>query len=407
LFRLGALATLSQPMRIEGIRLRNFRAFRDVDLLDLPSFAVFVGANGTGKTTLFSLFQFLHEALTTNVTTAFAKLGGFQEVRSRGSAGPIEIELTLTEELEHEQPSRICYALQLDEYLGTISVAHETLDHRQGDDEQPLRLLDFRNGEGVAFATVPEATSEDGPRDERQALKGRDHLALKGLAQFKRFPIASAVGTLIERWHLSDLHIDRSRADQVAGDAEHLSSDGDNLPLVLQHLQKRRPDVLAQIVQRLARRVPGLQRVETKATEEGRVLLKFQDGAFEAPFLARHVSDGTITMLAYLVLLLDPNPHPLLCVEEPEHHLYPTLLSELAEELRAYAVRGGQVMVTSHSPDFLNAIELEEVFWLVKRNGATEIRRGRDNAQLKAYMEDGDKLGYLWKQGLFDDVDPK
>jgi predicted ATPase len=390
-------------MRIEGIRLRNFRAFRDVDLRDLPSFAVFVGANGTGKTTLFSVFQFLHEALTTNVKTAFAKLGGFQEVRSRGSSGPIEIELTLTEELEHEEPSRICYALQLDEYLGMISVADETLDHRQGDDEQPLRLLHFRNGEGVAFATVPGSTSED----ERQLLKGRDLLALKGFAQFKQFPIASAVGTLIERWHLSDLHIDRSRTDQLAGDAEHLSSDGDNLPLVLEHLQKRHPDVLAQIVQRLARRVPGLQRIETKVTEEGRVLLKFQDGAFEDPFLARHVSDGTITMLAYLVLLLDPDPHPLLCVEEPEHHLYPTLLSELAEELRAYAVRGGQVMVTSHSPDFLNAIELDEVFWLVKRNGATEIRRGRDNAQLKAYMEDGDKLGYLWKQGLFDDVDPK
>jgi predicted ATPase len=68
-------------------------------------------------------------------------------------------------------------------------------------------------------------------------------------------------------------------------------------------------------------------------------LLRFKDGAFEDPFLARHVSDGTIKMFAYLILLYDPKPHPLLCVEEPENRLYPKLLWELAEEFRAYSLR--------------------------------------------------------------------
>lgn len=155
------------------------------------------------------------------------------------------------------------------------------------------------------------------------------------------------------------------------------------------------------------RRVPGITQVEAKTTEEGRVLLKFQDGAFEDPFLARYVSDGTIKMLAYLTLLYDPNPHPLLCVEEPENQLYHRLLAELAEEFRAYSERGGQVFVSTHSPDFLNATKLEEVFWLVKENGYTTIKRASNDAQIKAYMDDGDQMGYLWKQGFFDGVDPE
>jgi len=136
-------------------------------------------------------------------------------------------------------------------------------------------------------------------------------------------------------------------------------------------------------------------------------LLKFQDGAFADPFLARNVSDGTIKMLAYLTLLHDPSPHPLLCVEEPENQLYPKLLWELAEEFRAYSERGGQVFVSTHSPDFLNATHLEEVFWLIKKNnGYTEIKRAADNEQISTYMQDGDQMGYLWKQGFFDGVDP-
>ena len=135
-------------------------------------------------------------------------------------------------------------------------------------------------------------------------------------------------------------------------------------------------------------------------------LLKFQDGSFEDPFLARYVSDGTIKMLAYLTLLYDPNPHPLLCVEEPENHLYPKLLWELAEEFRGYALRDGQVFVSTHSPDFLNAARLEEVYWLVKTDGYTHVRRAKADEHLAAYKAGGDQMGYLWKQGFFPGVDP-
>jgi predicted ATPase len=82
-------------------------------------------------------------------------------------------------------------------------------------------------------------------------------------------------------------------------------------------------------------------------------------------------------------------------------------MSELAEEFRLYANRGGQGLVYTHSPDFLNAFEMEEVFWLVKKDGYTQIHRASDNPQIKAYMAEGDKMGYLWKQGFFEGADPQ
>lgn len=290
---------------------------------------------------------------------------------------------------------------------GRPVVEREVLKYRRGSGGQPWHFIDFSRGVGYAVTNeVDSFTDETLLTRESQTLKSPDILAIKGLAQFERFPAAVALGTLIENWHLSDFHISRARPEQETGYAEHLSREGENLSLVIEFLQKQHPEIFADILRKLASRVPGITRVESKVTEEGRVLLKFQDGSFEDPFLARYVSDGTIKMLAYLVLLLDPKPHPLLCVEEPENQLYPTLLSDLAEEFRSYATRGGQVFVSTHSPDFLNAVEVDEAFWLVKRAGYTEMLRARDNEQIAAYMADGDRLGFLWKQGLFEGAHP-
>ncbi len=134
----------------------------------------------------------------------------------------------------------------------------------------------------------------------------------------------------------------------------------------------------------------------------GRLVLRFQDGSFKDPFIARYVSDGTIKMFAYLVLLYDPKPHPLLSVEEPENQLYPELLIELAEEFRDYARRGGQVFVSTHSPDFLNGAQLEEIFYLVKKDGFTTGRRASDSELLHDLVAEGDLPGALWKQRLFE-----
>jgi len=395
-------------MKIESFRLKNFKAFREVEMQDIPRFCVVVGANGTGKSTLFNVFGFLKEALASNLHTAMVKLGGsrgIEEVRSRDTTGNVEIELKFRE--KRDSPL-VTYFLAIGEEDGYPVVEREILKYRRGSGGQPWHFLDFSRGQGWAVTNeLDEVEDVNELQREEQSLKARDILAIKGLAQFERFPAVVALGNLIENWHISDFHINRARSEQEAGYAEHLSTEGENLSLVTEFLYQRHQDVFDKICEKLAQRVPGMTKVAAKTTEEGRVLLRFQDGAFEDPFLARYISDGTLKMYAYLVLLYDPHPHPLLCVEEPENQLYPALLWELAEEFRAYANRGGQVFVSTHSPDFLNAVKIEEVFWLIKKDGYTEICRAIDNDQLKAYMADGDQMGYLWKQGFFEGVDPQ
>lgn len=394
-------------LKLESLRLKNFRAFKTAEIRNIPNYCVLVGANGVGKSTVFSVFEFLKDAMNNNVNVALGRLGGsrgFDEVRSRDSEGPIEIELKFR---AREKGPLTTYLLSINAARGRAFVEREILKYRRGSKGQPWSFLDFSKGKGYAIANeLEQVDSEKDLFREEQSLKSDDILAIKGLAQFQKFPAVMALGELIDNWHISDFHISKARSTPEENYAEHLDREGANLPLVVQYLYKRGDGTFDNILSMLSRRIPGVSKVEAKTTEEGRVLLKFQDGAFNDPFLSKFVSDGTIKMLAYLVLLFDPHPHPLLCVEEPENQLYVSLLEELAEDFRQYASRGGQVMVSTHSPDFLNALKPEEVFLIVKRNGYSEIKCSADDPQIVQYVQEGDKLGYLWKQGFLGDVDP-
>ena len=401
-------------MKIESIHLKNFKAFKDVEIKNIPKMCVFVGANGTGKTTIFNVFSFLKDALTDNVHVALTKLGGsrgFQEVRSRNSTGPIEIELQFH---QNDQSPLFTYYLKINEEDNLPFIEKEILQYKESIINQVHPLFSFSKGKGEAVINEPDKiTSHTELKKEKYDLKSPDILALKGLAQFEKFPASKAIGDLLENWHISDFHIQQARPERESSYAEHLSKEGENLAMVTEFLYKRHPDIFHKIIEKLKQRVPGISAVDSKITEEGRVLLRFKDGDFHDPFLARYVSDGTIKIFAYLVLLYDPKPHPLLCVEEPENQLYPKLLYELAEEFREYARKGGQVFVSTHSPDFLNGCELEEVFWLQKERGYTVVKRASDDEQITTYMNEGDsygalryQLGYLWRQGFFEGADP-
>jgi predicted ATPase len=395
-------------MELKSVTIRNFKALQNIHLKEIPNFIVLVGANGTGKSTLFDVFGFLRDALTGNVRQALDARGRFSEVVTRGhEKESILVELQVG--LPIAGRSRlVTYHLEIAVEDGRPFVVHEFLRYKRGRYGAPFYFLDFHNGSGFAIRNEEDFDKPDEElKREEQQLESPDILAIKGLGQFQRFKAASALRQLLENWHVSDFHISAARGRKEAtGVVEHLSETGENLPRVAQYLHENHPDEFRKILQRMKRRVPGISGVEPELTQDGYLILRFRDGTFKTPFLDRYVSDGTIKMFAYLVLLHDPKPHPLLCIEEPENQLYPTLMGELAEEFRDYAQRGGQVMVSTHSPDLLNATRLEEVLWLVKKDGLTEIRRAQDDPQVKRYMEQGDKMGYLWKQGFFTGANP-
>ena len=393
--------TDSSRMKIEGIEIKNYRLFRNVELNNLIPMTVIVGANGSGKSTLFDVFTFLKDALAENVVAAVSRRGGFRELVSRDAEGPIEI----TVKFRESGGRLVTYLIKVGFEDGRVVVLREVLSYRRGQRGQPWRFVDFSKGEGKAI-TNESAYGKIGAVEERRdyALEDASILAIKGLGQFREFRVVSEFRSLIENWYISDFHVADARPSIDDGYAEHLSTRGDNVALVAQYLYQSHPRIFDQVLKAMRNRVPGIRDVEAKPTDDGRLVLRFQDGTFKDPFTARYVSDGTIKMFAYLVLLYAPKPHPLLAIEEPENQLYPHLLWELAEEFRTYAKRGGQVFVSTHSPEFLNGVELSEVFCLIKEDGFSKVVRPSDSDTLRDLVNGGELPGRLWRQGLFEEI---
>lgn len=386
-------------LRIESLIVRNYKVFKDVTVKDIPGMAVFLGQNGVGKTTFFDIFGFLHDSLNSNVRAALAARGGFNEVISREESGDIYFEIKFRPSADEPL---ITYELSIG--LGEKKlpvVKKEVMRFRRGQTGAPWKVLEFAVGEGTA-ASGDLKTYADVKIAERsrQKLDSPDILAIKGLGQFKEFTAVATLRRLIDDWYVSDFHIEDARDRKDAGYSDRLSRTGDNLALVAQYLYEHHRDKFDEILEKMRRRVPGVTRVEADETSDGYIVLRFQDGKFKNPFSSRFVSDGTIKMFTYLVLLSDPSPHTLLCVEEPENQLYPQLLGELAEEFRLYSSTGGQVFISTHSPDFLNAVDLDELYYMIKNDGFTQIYKASDNKLIRELYEGGDKLGCLWNQGL-------
>jgi len=391
-------------MRIEQLELRNYRVFRRAVLKDLPRMAVVVGANGSGKSTLFDVFSFLKDAVAQDVAAAVDKRGGLGELKSRDQAGPIGITLTLRD----NGGRLITYKLEIGIGGESAVVIREVLQCSEPGDLQPQFYLNFSHGRGMvgdARSFVPDEVVLDDP--ELHVLSDPSVLAINVFGRLSEYSAVSELRSLIDNWHVSKFHIDDARPSAEEGYAEHLSTRGDNVAQVARYLYEHHPKRFRRVLDAMRRRVPGIESVEARPTEDGRLVLRFQDGSFRDPFIARHVSDGTIKMFAYLVLLYDPKPHPFLAVEEPENQLYPELLPELAEEFRDYARRGGQVFVSTHSPDFLNGAEIDEVFYLVKQNGFSTVRKASESELLRDLVDEGDLPGSLWKQGLFEGASPR
>ena len=390
----------ASPPRIEYLKVRNFRALRDVELGNLTPMTVLLGPNGSGKSTVFDVFAFLAECFEAGLRRAWDRRGRTRELKTRGAEEAVTIEIKY-----REQPKTplITYHLAVDEVAGAPVVVHEWLRWKRGSWGAPFRFLEYQNGRGqAAGGEAPDA------QDQRveTPLQSPDLLAVNALGQFQEHPRVAALRDFIMGWHVSYLSAESARGQPEAGPHERLTRTGDNLANVVQHLSERHPGRLERIFDTLRGRVPRIERVLADTMQDGRLLLQIKDAPFDEPVLARFTSDGTLKMLAYLVLLYDPEPPPFIGIEEPENFLHPRLLYELAEECREACART-QLLVTTHSPFFIDALRPEEVrvMWR-SEDGHTRTQRADELPGVSAFVEAGAKLGDLWMEGQFRAGDP-
>ena len=386
--------------RIENLRVQNYRALQDLELKSITPLTVFLDPNGSGKSTIFDVFAFLSECFTVGLRKAWDRRGRFKELRTRGQEGYIIIELKYRETLASPL---ITYHLAINEANNRPYVAEEWLQWRQGAKGKPYRFLDFKEGEGIVISG-----ENPKPKDKRisERLDSPEFLAVSILGQLAKHPRVSALRRFVTSWYLSYLTADNTRTQPEAGAQERLSPTGDNLPNVIQYLKEDHPQRLESILQTLSRRIPRLEKVEASIMPNGQLLLQIKDAPFQEPILAKFASDGTLKMLAYLTILYDPSPPQLLGIEEPENHLHPRLLPALAEECRA-ATASTQLMVTTHSPFFVDGLKPEEV-WVLYRdeNGFTQAKRTSAMQGVKEFIQNGALLGQLWMEDYFDVGNP-
>lgn len=421
--------------KIEGFRVRNFKALKDVSLgrlwkhreSRLTPLTVVIGKNGVGKSTLFDAFGFLSDCLRFGVEEACNARGprGFKNILSNGEKGPIEFEVYYR---ENGKSHPIIYELSIDlDKSGRPFVLKERLSEAVRIKEiRKVRKYSFlllKNGKGNVWSgrLIGHATDteDDGPapsaestrlckskeksgKPEPVELDDSRKLGISTLGSLKRHPRISAFRRFIEGWHLSYFTPDAARRLPLAGHHEHLNVRGDNLANVLQFMESEHPKRFRSIVRKVVKKIPGISKISTKETIDGRLLIRFADKGFRQPFYAQHVSDGTLKLLSYLVLLEDPSPPPFLCVEEPENGLYHKLLEPLSMEFREHA-SDTQIFITTHQPYFVDGLNPEEV-WILEKgpDGFSTIQRASEDLTVTSLVDQELPLGGLWYSDYLD-----
>ena len=422
--------------KIEGLRIKNFKVLKDVTLGRLwnqpnsqpltPMTAV-IGKNGVGKSVLFDAFGFLADALKLGVEEACDARGrgGFERMRTQGETGPIEFEVYYR---EHGNARPITYGVAIAAHKsGRPYVLEEYLRQRrrgQGNTPPFYFLLLFggygvvwkgnqavgqvdETAEGFDLSEWLKSRKEGGEFKDAEfiELEDRRKLGIATLGALKQHPRISAFRRFIEDWYLSYFTPDAARSLPLAGPQSRLNIHGDNLGNVVQFIEREHPRRFQAMLKKIAEKIPGIHKIDTERTNDGRLLIRFNDKGFQEPFYAQQVSDGTLKVFAYLLLLEDPTPPPFLCIEEPENGLYHKLLETLANEFRehARARSGSQVFVTTHQPYFVDALEPQEVWILEKgEDGFSTIRRASDDPIVNNMVEEGLPLGSLWYSDYLD-----
>ena len=291
---------------------------------------------------------------------------------------------------------------------GRPYVAEERLRQRVKTTGHPLSFLYLQNGVGYAF----EGT-EGGQEDDTNHITGEKvdvqlsdprKLGVVTLGAMKQYTRIEKFLNFLKSWYLCYFTPDSARQIEQSAPQPYLNRTGGNLNNVAQYMYRESKSDFAKILSDIQSKLPGITKIEPLKMANGQIVLQFFENHFREPFFTQKMSDGTLKLFAYYLLLHERNPRQLVFIEEPENGLYHHYLADLAEEMRKNVGTGfsKQLFVTTHSPFFVNSLPPEDVWVLEKgEDGFSTAKRASDYKFVKALTEEGATVGDLWYDKYF------
>lgn len=379
-------------MLLERIQLKNLLSFGpDAEEFELRPLNVLIGPNGSGKSNFIEAIGVLQAAptdLTRPMRSGRGVADWIWQSRPQSDSARIEAVVNLA-----GQPT-LRYSVEFGERDERFTVIEERLE--RADQSDLPAYFEARDGRA-------DLTPATGGLDaaHREYLVERTKSVLTQVKDPSHYAELTYLSQHLERislyrdWTFGRNNVVRSL--QMADlPTTNLAEDNSNLGLVLNRLS-RNYDVRARIVEALR----GLYKeasdfhvnIESNTVQ---VLIQEREGIATIP--PTRLSDGTIRYLSLLAILCDPDPPPLICIEEPEIGLHPDILPGLAELLLEASERC-QLVVTTHSEILVDALTEQPECAVIceKEDGQTRLRR-LSQSDLEHWL-DKYRLGELWSSG--------
>ncbi len=405
--------------RIAGISIKNYGSLKEIKMgkllsdtnhKELTNMNAIIGQSGTGKSTLADAFGFLADCLEKGVEQAcdLNGRGGYEKIRSQGVNDPIEFEIYYRE-TSNEAPITYELSIGLDKYNRPI-VEKERLRQRRKNETygRPMSFLYLEYGKGYAFKGTEsgydeEKNKEDGEKIDVELADSRQ-LGIVTLGELREHPRIVKFKNFLKNWFLCYFSPMAAREIPNAGPQKYLNRLGNNINNVAEYMYREDRKDFSKILDSIQTKLPGIREIKPVKMPNGQLVLEFLEQGFEQPFYSQKMSDGTLKLFAYYLLLHEKDARPLVFIEEPENGLYHKYLADLAVQMRN-AIKGTfskQLFVTTHSPFFVNALSPEEVWVLEKQeDGFSQIKRASEYDYVKQLYTSEINLGDLWYSDYF------
>ncbi len=406
--------------KILGIAIKNYGSLRDIKMGklfsdrnddELGNMVAIIGPSGNGKSTIADAFGFISDCISTDVETACDEKnrGGFDQLISQCGATEIRFEIYYKES-KNSRP--ITYELTISkDKMDRAYVKEERLRQRRVGNSygRPLSFLHLIDGKGYAFegaegGQVDDEGNETVGTKVMVELSESRTLGIVTLGVMKQYSRIEKFLSFLKSWYLCYFTPDAARQLQTASPSPYLNKTGSNINNVAQYMFRENPDEFKKILLDIQDKIPNIDRIKPEKLPNGQMVLEFFQKGFSEPFFSQRMSDGTLKLFAYYLLLHERNPRQLVFVEEPENGLYHKYLANLAVEMKRNVGKGyaKQLFVTTHSPFFVNALAPEQVWVLEKdENGFSKIKRASEYEFVSDLTSEGASMGDLWYSEYF------